>query len=175
AVRQVLAVVLPEAELKNLHPGNPDCGKKLPHVLRNDAQIFRHEWNVSQLSPRRVEEPPARTGHPLPLHRRLRSGRHTPSRREAAEVIDPDRSGETKRLLQACDPPGVAVLLHLVPAVERITPELARLGEGVRWNAGDELGLARILQREELLPRPDVGAVVRDVDREIAEDGDPET
>src|SRR5262249_49483936 len=65
-----------------------------------------------------------------------------------------------------------AVFFHAIPAVERIPPELARWGEQVRRNSRDLLGPSILAQGEELRARPHVRAVVRDVDRHVANDRD---
>ena len=73
----------------------------------------------------------------------------------------------------ALDPPVEAVPLEDVPAVERVPPELPRLAEVVGRDARHAHRVARLVQLEDLGVRPDVGAVGRDVDRDVAEDPDP--
>src|SRR5262249_38388659 len=70
-------------------------------------------------------------------------------------------------------PPTVATLLHHVPAVNRIPPQLARLAEIIRRDARDQRRRAFVIEVEEMAVGPDVGAVVRDEDRGVADDLDP--
>ncbi len=112
---------------------------------------------------------------PRPIRRRApsaRVGRHLPVGGEAAEVVDAHEVGELEAAAQAVDPPAVAVLRHAVPAVERVAPALAGGAEVVGRHAGDVARPAALVEVEQLLMRPHVGAVVRDVDRQVAEQAD---
>src|SRR5215475_7681023 len=70
-------------------------------------------------------------------------------------------------------PPTVAAFFHHVPAVNRIAPQLARLAEIIRRDARDQRRRAFIIEVKEMAVGPNVGAVVRDEDRGVADDLDP--
>src|SRR6185503_6555923 len=103
----------------------------------------------------------------------LLRGRYPPVSREAAEVVDAYAVGELQAAAQAVDPPRVTVGRHALPAVERVAPALAGGAEVVRRHAGDVERPAALVEVEQLLMRPHVGAVVRDVDRQVAEQPHP--
>ena len=58
----------------------------------------------------------------------------------------------------------------MLPAINRIAPELAGGAEVVRRNAGDDARLAILLKFEQLAIAPHVGAVESDIDRQVAHD-----
>ena len=103
----------------------------------------------------------------VPARAVFRPGRHGPVRDEAAEVVDPRHVHELERALEALDPPAEAGRAHRLPVVDRIAPELSGGGEEVGRHAGDDTAL------EELGLRDVVGAAVRDVDRQVADQPDP--
>src|SRR5581483_7070834 len=88
---------------------------------------------------------------------------------EAAKVVDTHAVRLAQRVAEARDPPVVAATRQLVPAVERVAPALAGRRKVVGWHAGDDRRLARGVELEQLRPRPDVGAVVGDEDRDVTE------
>ena len=75
-------------------------------------------------------------------------------------------------LLEALLPPGVVLGLHGLPVVLRIAPELSRRAEIVRRYARNRMGRAIRVEVEELLVRPDIGAVLCEKDRHVAHDAD---
>ena len=82
-------------------------------------------------------------------------------------MIDPGEVDELERPAEALDPPAVALPAHRAPVVHGLAPELA-VGVGdVRGGAGLE-PLA-----EEAGVCHDVGAVVRDIDRDVADQAIP--
>ena len=73
---------------------------------------------------------------------------------------------------KALDPPCISGLLMDVPPVMRISPQLPGCAEIVGWYAGDDGRPPVRVEPEQLSPPPDVGAVVRDEDRNVALDLD---
>ena len=119
-----------------------------------------------------LEERRARPLHPLASHGRGRVRRHFPRRLESAEVIDADAIDQRQQGTKALDPPGVSGLLEDIPPVVGISPQLAGRAEVVGRHAGEHGRPAVGVEPEQLSARPDVGAVVRDEDRQIAHDLD---
>ena len=74
-----------------------------------------------------------------------------------------------RRLFHALYPPLVAVLLHLVPVVERVAPELTRRREIVRRHTRNAARVSSLVKLKQLGLRPDVGAVGRNVYRNVAD------
>ena len=79
---------------------------------------------------------------------------------------------EVEQRTEAVHPPGVACARECIPTVVGIAPQLPGRAEVVRRNTGDHCWPAVRLELKPLGPRPDVGAVVGDKDREIAHDVD---
>ena len=77
-----------------------------------------------------------------------------------------------ERRLAARDPPAIAVGRQRGPSVERVAPELAGGAEVVGRHAGDDGRRAALVELEQLRVGPDVGAVVGDEDRDVADDAD---
>src|SRR2546428_458217 len=110
---------------------------------------------------------------PLPpsaLDRRLLSRRDLPVGLEPAEVVEADEVHEPERGAEALDPPRVAGPVHLLPAVERVAPELAGGAEVIGRHAGHERRRPVGLELEQLGVRPHVRAVAGHEDRDVAHD-----
>src|SRR5262249_43128991 len=97
---------------------------------------------------------------------------HLPVSVKTPEVVESYVVYQRKRAANALDPPGIARLLEDIPAVEGVAPELAGGAEGIGGDSGHNQGPPPLVKREELWMRPDVSAVVRDEDRQVAKDGD---
>ena len=85
-------------------------------------------------------------------------------------MIKPHEVHQLQRAAQARDPPGETARGMHLPAVERIAPQLAGRAEIIRRHAGDDGGPARLVEVKQLPVRPDVGAVLGDEDRDVADD-----
>ena len=108
-----------------------------------------------------------RAAVPASLERVGCAARDRPVGDEPAEVVDPGDVDELERAPEPLHPPAEALVAHRAPVVHGLAPELA-LGMGdVRRRAGDEL------LREELRMRGDLGALLGDVDRDVADQVDP--
>src|SRR5262249_55662466 len=86
------------------------------------------------------------------------------------EVIEPDDVDRSQRMPDPFDPPAVPVLLHQIPTVERVRPQLPRLAEIVRGYPRDLCRTALGVQVKLLSVRPHVRAVMRDEDRGVPDD-----
>src|SRR4051812_922658 len=75
---------------------------------------------------------------------------------------------------EASDPPRITRCRHCLPVVEGIAPQLAARAEVVRRYAGDHQWVAALVQLEQVLMSPNVGAVVGNKDRDVAHDEDAE-
>ena len=157
---------LVEAELEHVHPGEAELVPQPDDRLGDHAEILGDQRQRAQLGRDGVEELAARPGPPRPVLGRVRLGRHGPVGDEAAEVVDAHEVVELERPAEALDPPAVARRAHRRPVVDRVAPALALVGEGVGRDAGDDVG------DEELGMREVVGAVLGDVDREVADQPD---
>src|SRR6266849_4172242 len=62
---------------------------------------------------------------------------------------------------------------HGSPLVQRVAPQLTGGAEIVRRHAGHDDREPMLVELEQVLVGPHVGAIVRDKDRNVANDGDP--
>ena len=82
----------------------------------------------------------ARPAEPAPADGVARALRHRPVGDEPAEVVDPRHVEHRERAAQPLDPPAVAATVQRGPVVDRVAPELALRGVGVRRHAGLQTG-----------------------------------
>ena len=92
--------------------------------------------------------------------------------REAPEVIDAHQIVQSEILLHPIQPPAESVLLHALPVVNGITPQLAVLGEAVRRASRYHGGIVILIQQELIGGTPYIHAVVGHVDGHVPDDGD---
>jgi hypothetical protein len=88
-------------------------------------------------------------------------------------VVDAHDVDELEGAPDAVHPPGIAVLGVLGPAVQRVAPALARGAEEVGRHAGDDGRTAALVQLEQMLVGPHLGAEIGDEDRRVADDLHP--
>src|SRR5690606_23627754 len=169
-VRVVAAAT--ERELQNPHSWVTELLPQRMDVRRYDPQILHDDRDRAQLALQTAEEVQTRTGYPRAVDRRLLPGRNLPPSGEPPEVVHPHQIHELKDTAEPVNPPAVAGGGQHIPTVARVTPELTGRGEVVGRNPGAHCRLARLIQGEEVLVRPDVGTVVGDVDRDVPHDTD---
>src|SRR5258708_36434573 len=96
--------------------------------------------------------------------------RNLPELGKSAEMIEADVVKIVRGPAHAVDPPRISLLLHHVPAIERMAPALAVFTEKIRRHAGDDLGIEFRCQAIQIGVGPDVGAVEVYEDRDVAHD-----
>ena len=153
-------------------PGKPELLTQCDDIRGDEPEVFDDERELPQRALHGVKD--GATWALLPMAGRggWGIGRYDPGGGEGAEMVDAQQVDLPQRGADAIDPPGVAGLGIALPVVDRISPELALGGEGVRRNAGDDGRSPLSIQPEQVAVRPDVGAVVGDEDGEIADDDD---
>src|SRR5690348_14030732 len=115
-----------------------------------------------------MEKRLARPRAPVPFDRGPATRRNLPVGFEATEVVQTDDIHQLQHLPHPLDPPRVARRRQYIPTIDGVAPALAGRAEIVRRNAGDHRRLAVRVELEEVAVYPDVGAVVRHEDREVA-------
>src|SRR6516225_8162593 len=158
-VRRVVAVGRIETELEDTHSRKREIGPERDDVLGDVPQVFRHERRATDRPRDRIEQRATGTGLPGAPGRGRRTGGDGPVPDEAAEVIETERVVERELVCHARDPPGVPGRGEGVPAVDRVPPELPRLAEVVRRDAGDLHQPPSRVEPEHLLMRPHVRRV----------------
>ena len=115
----------------------------------------------------------AGTRPPAAVHGGRLSRRDRPVARVTDEVIEADGVKKREGRPEPGDPPGKPGGAHLRPPVERVPPALPGGAEVVGRHAGHQRRLAGVVEIELLPIQPDVGAVVGQKDRQVADEGDP--
>src|SRR5882724_13667167 len=95
-----------------------------------------------------------------------------PKRFETAEMVHTKQVEMFERETEAVNPPAEIVLRDAVPAIGWAAPALAVGAEIIGRNAADRTHVVILVQIEKRWMAPDVGAVVFDVKRQIAEQRD---
>jgi hypothetical protein len=159
-----LRVVGIEPPLEDRHAGQPE---PLPQPLDgrgDDPEVLRDQRQIAVERPRgRVERRAAGSAPPPPGQRVARSPGHRPVGDEAAEVVDPRDVVQLEDAPEALGPPAVAAAPQCRPVVQRVAPQLALVGVGVRRRARHRV------VHEQRRVRPVVDRARRDVDRHVAD------
>ena len=172
-MRQVhVVLLLHKAELHHAHAGQARLFEQVDDALVDDAEVLGDDLRVLERAVHRVEEVGLRAVDPLALLRGLRLRGHRPVGGKRAEMVDAHGVEQLEARAEAVHPPAVAVRLHRLPVVERVAPLLAEFAEIIRRHARHVFRLAVLRKVEEVAVRPDVGAVARDVHRQVADDLD---
>ena len=87
-------------------------------------------------------------------------------------MVDPHFIDQGQGVAEALDPPVVSVFCHCLVIVEGVAPELAFGTEIVRRHAGHTPGISCLIEVEQVLMGPAVGAVVGDEHGDIPQDRD---
>ena len=169
-LREVLAVAgRVERELEHLHSRVRRLSEQLAHRRSDDTEILRDNAAVSGLLLYHAEQVVLRTFAPLAAVGGLASERYRIVAVEADEVVDAHDVVYLLCKAYSADPPAVIVLLHSVPVVDRIAPELAVGGKSVRREACCHSRDSVAVKLEQLRLTPDVRAVKGAVYRDIAD------
>src|SRR5882724_10171716 len=148
-----------KAELQHRHAGNVKPFTERVYVGRDVAEIFGKKRQSAKSVAETIEQVVFGAVDPAAIDRRLFVSRNFPKLREAPKVIEPDVIKVVGRPAQAVDPPGIALCLHHIPPIKRITPALTSLAEEIRRHSGNDFGLPVGVQAEEVRVCPDIGAV----------------
>ena len=167
--------VAAEGKLDDLHSRIAGLLQELLHCRHEDAQVLGDDLCAIVLDGLidGVGQLLARSLSPVAVHRRLLPVGDGEILGNADEMVDADHVIERRIALHPLRPPDKAVLYHLGPVVQRVSPELSRLGKSIGRNTRHlrrKLGLP--VQLELLLAAPHIRAVKGHIQRNIADDGD---
>ena len=96
--------------------------------------------------------------------------RNFPVAGKTPEMVDANDVDQLENPAHPLDPPGIAFERMGAPAVQRVAPALAGGAEKIGPNAGDNAHPALFVQLEQLLARPDLGALAGNEDGGVADD-----
>ena len=173
-VGQVVAARVPavEGELQDFHAGVAGLLKEFFHRGGKEAQILGDDVLFAQSLVHDFEKINARPGAPAAVFGGVVPKGNGIVGVEAPEMVDAQSVANLELPGDPLEPPGVAVLLHLLPVEQRVAPQLAVGGETVRWAAGHLGGPAVLVQLELFRVGPHVGAVQGHIDGQVANNGD---
>src|SRR6202045_1470544 len=170
-MRQIhVCAFISKPKLENRHPRNLQPLPQSVNFGRDVSEIFSEERRAAQSGANGVEEIVTGTVDPGTIDRGWVGSRNFPELIEATKMIKPDVVAVARCPSQTLDPPFVARRLQLVPAVKRVAPALSRLAEKIWRNTRHHFRIQILIQTEQFAVGPDVGAVVVDKDRYIADD-----
>ena len=161
-----------EGEFQHLHAGIAGVQLKLANLRGDEAQILGDEVQLRQGLPHRADKWQAGAFHPFSVPGGLVPGGHSPVAFEAPEVVKPHHIVHARGGRQPLNPPAEAVIRHGLPVVDGISPELPVGGEAIRGAARYDCGMPALVQLEQFIVYPHVGAVQRNIDGYVADDAD---
>ena len=109
---------------------------------------------------------------PAPVNGGRFAGGNLPVSFETPEMVEAHHIKKRKRGTEALNPPLVSAGSQHVPAIDRIPPKLSGSAEIIRRHAGNHGRLSLIIEIEQIGMSPDVRAVVRNIDGDIAHETD---
>ena len=109
---------------------------------------------------------------PAPCYSGLGAGRDFPECLKSPEMVDTHGIDRLEQPSQAAHPPGVIGFGVPLPVIVRVAPQLSRLAEIVRRHSGAGLRPPVRIQGEQVGAGPHIGAVMRDKNRQVADDPD---
>ena len=167
-VRQIAALTTGiKRKLQHLHARKAGLFHQLQHRRRQKAQLLRNDRKLAKPLLHCLKEAIARPLLPVAKLRGFVFCRNRIVGIKSAEMIHPHHIIQTEAVLHPRKPPGIAVLLMALPAVERIAPQLARSRKRIRRTPGYRLRLAICVKLEQLRMRPAVRAVHGHINRDI--------
>lgn len=168
----VAGQVVAEGEVEQPHPRKPEPAHDLPDVRGDHPQVLGDDGQAGEPGRKAVEEVHRRDVHPPAVHGGLFLRRHLPIGDQPPEMVEPDPVEQGQVPVQPIGPPVETPLPEHVPPVNGVAPQLAGGAEIVGRDPGHGRGTVVFIQLEQLPVRPDVRAVMVDVDGDVAQDLD---
>lgn len=140
------------------------------HFRSDNAKIFSENRKIAaELFFDGMEQVLTRSFDPFAVDRSLLLGRNRPVSLKAAEVINAQVIGQGELAANPVNPPGISGLFMVIPVIKRVAPELSGFTEIIGRDSGYAGREALGIELEQLFVCPDVRAVERDKDRDIAD------
>ena len=156
---------------QHLHAGQTALGDIGQGIGVQVAQVLGNQGKAGHIF-QHIQQVVAGALLPVALPGILGSLGDGPVGMEGPEVVNAHHVIQPGHMGAPALPPGKAGLFVIGPVVQGIAPVLALVGKGIRGHAGHAGGAHILLQLEELRIAPHLGAVRRDIDGQVADDGD---
>ena len=161
-----------KSKFQHFHIREAGIPDQSPHGIRHIAQIFGYDRRIAVHCAYRIEQGNPRSLLPVSVLRRVLIGRNGKEFVKPPEMIDPDHVIEFTAFPDALQPPLEAVRRMPFPVIKRVAPHLAVGRKPVRRHPRDQAYPSPFIQHEQIPVRPEIRAVVGNIDRYIAYDAD---
>ena len=148
-----------KGKFQHLHAGVTAVSYQLPNGICHISQIFRDNVFLPQRPGNCMKKVDSRSLLPMAAYCSLGICRNGKILVKTAEMIDTNHIVELIAVSQAADPPGISLLPVVIPAVKRISPQLACSGKSIRRAACHSQGPVILIQLEQFRIRPGIRAV----------------
>ena len=135
-VRQIITrLTAVKCKLQKLHARITGILYELQYRRSQESKILCNNRTVAKPLLDRIHDIHARPRHPLAVCRRRIAVRDRKVLVKAAEMINPHDVIQLKACCQSLQPPLIAGFFMIIPAIQRIAPELAGRGKSIRRTA----------------------------------------
>ena len=145
---------------------------KLPHRICHIAKILRNDLLPSKGLLHFAEQIDPGTFFPVTANGIFRTIWNGKILVKATEMIDSYHIIKAEYVAQSGDPPLISCISVVIPAVQRISPELSCCGKSVRRASGYSHRHILLIQLEKLRMSPGICTVHSYIDRDISDDLD---
>ena len=159
-----------DGKLQHLHVGAAAVPHQPSDTVSHQAQILGDDIYIAQLPADGVEQVHAGAFLPVPCFGAVGIGGNGEILVKATEVVNPNHVIELEAVPHPAAPPLEIGGTVVIPAVQRVTPDLTVGGKGIRRAARDGGRSIVFVQLEQLRVGPHIRAVGRDVDGNVAHD-----
>ena len=175
-VRQIItgAARIPgiKGKLQHLHARKTAVFHQLAHGIGHIPQILRDHLSISQHFLHAVKQTDPRPLLPFSHNSRLGPVGNGIILVKSPKMINPHHIIQFKTFGNPLNPPAVPGLPMMLPAVERIPPELSGSRKAVRRTAGHCYRLSLFVKLKQLRMGPGIRTVISHIDRNISNDLD---
>ena len=151
---EIFAVVVIEGKLQHLHTGEAGVGKQLTHVVGYKAKVLGNNFCLGKSFLNSSEQ--LNTGRAVPFASAgggIAVGDIVISRK-ASKMVYTQNIVHTEALTDSLAPPGEAILLHKLPIIYRIAPQLTVGRKAVGGTACYNGGIEFLVQQKLLGSAP---------------------
>ena len=163
-----LCVRVLQSEFGDIHAGKTEGVSQLQHLGPQVAQVLGDDPGIGQLLKDLIENGIAGSLDPVALNSGGAGGGDLPISIKGTEVVNADDVIQPAAVADAVYPELKAVFLQRLPVVDGIAPALAGGTEVVGGHAGDEVGIAPLVQQEVLSPLPHIQRVDAHIEGDVA-------
>ena len=138
--------------------------------IRHIAQILCDNRFFTETCFNHLKQLNTRTFFPVTIHRGFVLCRDGEIFIKASEMVDSDNVIQSKAPGDPCYPPVIAGISVMIPAIQRIAPQLSVCRKSIGRTTCNCGGFSLLIQLEHLRMCPDVRAVICHIDRNVTND-----